>query len=56
MQYAFESEVVATNGVITNDVFLKKMMKFIDNFELVSEQEEEEMLLRIAEMTTTYPG
>lgn len=28
----------------------------IDDFELLNEKEEEEMLLRIAEMTTTYPG
>ena len=41
MQYTFESEQVPADGVITNDVFLKKMRKFIDDFDLVSEKEEE---------------
>lgn len=32
-----------------------KLRKVIDDFELMEENEEKEMIIRIAEMTSTYP-
>jgi Zn finger protein HypA/HybF involved in hydrogenase expression len=36
-------------------VLVAKLRKVIDDFELMSEEEEKEMIVRIAEMTSTYP-
>lgn len=41
IQYTFESQNPPKDGVVSNSLFLKKIRKFIDDFELVSEKEEE---------------
>lgn len=41
--------------IISNDTLLSKLRKVIDQFALIEEKDEEEMLLRIAEMVTEYP-
>jgi hypothetical protein len=41
--------------MITNTVLIQKLRKVIDNFQLLEESEEKEMIMRIAEMTSTYP-
>ena len=41
--------------IISNDTLLSKLRKVIDQFILIEEKDEEEMLLRIAEMVTEYP-
>ena len=41
--------------MVSSEVLLGKLRKVIDQFELIDEKEEEDMLLRVAEMVTEYP-
>ncbi len=38
------------------NVIVDKLRKVIDDFELMPESQEKEMIVRIAEMTSTYPS
>ena len=37
-------------------VLVAKLKKVVDHFELIDEEEEKEMILRISEMTSSYPA
>lgn len=41
--------------MLTNSVLIAKLRKVVDDFKLMEESEEKEMIMRIAEMTSTYP-
>lgn len=55
VQYCFESFSPSQSQTVTSELLLTKLRKVIDQFELIDEKEEEDMLLRIAEMVTEYP-
>jgi hypothetical protein len=53
--YCFEKERVQPGDCITSTALVGKLRKVIDDFQLMEENEEKEMIIRIAEMTSTYP-
>lgn len=55
LSYCFEKEKSEGTDAISNAVLVSKLRKVIDDFELMEENEEKEMIIRIAEMTSTYP-
>jgi hypothetical protein len=55
LSYCFEREKIEAADKITNVILVTKLRKVIDDFELLEENEEKEMIIRIAEMTSTYP-
>jgi hypothetical protein len=55
LAFCFEKEKIAPTETIPNAVLVGKLRKVIDDFQLMDENEEKEMIIRIAEMTSTYP-
>ena len=53
--YCFQKEKNEGSDAIPNAALVAKLRKVIDDFELMEENEEKEMIIRIAEMTSTYP-
>ena len=41
--------------MLTSTVLIAKLRKVVDDFTIMEEAEEKEMIMRIAEMTSTYP-
>ena len=41
--------------MLTNNTLIGKLRKVIEDFELMEEDEQKEMIIRIAEMTSAYP-
>ena len=41
--------------MLTSEVLIPKLRKVVEEFELMDEAEEKEMILKISEMTSSYP-
>ena len=55
LSYCFEKTKVNLSDSLTKEVLVSKLRKVVDDFILLEEDEEKEMIVRIAEMTSTYP-
>ncbi len=55
LSYCYEKESIKQGEQLASAVLISKIRKVIEDFELMEEDEEKEMITRIAEMTSTYP-
>lgn len=55
LSYCYEKDKVNQNEMLENSVLISKLRKVVEDFELMEESEEKDMIMRIAEMTSTYP-
>ena len=55
LRYFFGKQVIETTDSLTVDQLVQKLRNLVGEFEMLPEEEEKEMILRVAEMTSTYP-
>ena len=55
MEYSFDKTIISPTDKLSSESLILKLRRVIDDFELIGEEEYKEIVMKVAEVTSSYP-